>query len=245
MQPLRSHLSDCQIHFSGVGDLSIWLADPHSPAADPDTDVLMVHADGDTLLPPLGDPGAAEALLSLLESFIKNHPLTQIVVTTLLPEPRSASSYADAADPMGRLAMRARWDLRVSQLAQDFQNVSALDLQILLNEAGRQSLVTDTYWYLGRIKFSALGFELLGRELERLLAGMLQSFAQDLSTRSRQHVMGRGDWRRWSRWNCARRGRRWEVLPRLSALPPASPAERGPSRNCVQERRFPRGRGVQ
>ena len=74
---------------------------------------------------------------------------------------------------MGRLAMRARWDLRVSQLAQDFQNVSALDLQILLNEAGRQSLVTDTYWYLGRIKFSALGFELLGRELERLLAGML------------------------------------------------------------------------
>ena len=90
MQPLRSHLSDCQIHFSGVGDLSIWLADPHSPAADPDTDVLMVHADGDTLLPPLGDPGAAEALLSLLESFIKNHPLTQIVVTTLLPEPRSA-----------------------------------------------------------------------------------------------------------------------------------------------------------
>ena len=173
MEPLRSHLSDCQIHFSGVGDLSIWLADPDSPAADPTTDLLFVHADGDTLVSPLGGPNAAEDLLDLFENFVKNHPLLQIVVTTLLPGPRSASSYADAADPTGRLATRTRWDLRVSQLAQEFQNVSVLDLQILLNEGSRQSLMTDTYWYLGRIRFSALGFELLGRELDRLVAGTL------------------------------------------------------------------------
>src|SRR5436190_14275485 len=48
-----------------------------------------------------------------------------------------------------------------------------LDLQLLLEDASRRALISDTYWYLGRIRFSKLGFELLGRELEHLLTGLL------------------------------------------------------------------------
>src|SRR6478672_397865 len=54
MQSLASSLPGHDLTFSGVGDLQLWLADPSTPPADPATDVVLVHADGDTLVPPLG-----------------------------------------------------------------------------------------------------------------------------------------------------------------------------------------------
>jgi FkbH-like protein len=173
MQPIAAHLPGHDLIFSGVGDLPIWLADPQSPASDPTSDVLLVYVDGEQLLPPLGRADAADATLNQLESFVEAHPMIQIVLTTLLTDPRSASSYSDASDEMGRLATRSRWDLRVSEMARDHPNVSVLDLNLLLEEAGRLALVSDNYWYLGRVRLSKRGFELLGRELINLFEGML------------------------------------------------------------------------
>lgn len=173
MQSLASSLPGHDLVFGGVGDLQLWLADPSAPPADPTTDVVLVHADGEALVPPLGPAEGLESTLMLIEQFARTHPSTEVIVTSLLVGPRTASSYADALDPGGRVAARSTWDLRVAALAADQPNVAMLDLQLLLEDAGRRALISDSYWYLGRIRFSKLGFELFGRELEHLLTGLL------------------------------------------------------------------------
>src|SRR4029079_18216546 len=171
MQSLASSLPGHDFVFGGVGDLQLWLADPSAPPSDPTTDVVLVHADGDALVPPLGPAEGLESTLTLIEQFARTHPSTEVIVTSLLVGPRTASSYADALDSGGRVTARSTGDLRVAALAAEQPNVAMLDLQLLLEDAGRRALISDTYWYLGRIRFSKLGFELLGRELEHLLTG--------------------------------------------------------------------------
>ena len=75
-------------------------------------------------------------------------------------------------------------------LAAEQPNVAMLDLQLLLEDAGRAApLISDTYWYLGRIRFSKLGFELLGRA-RAFADGNAQPLPEGARARSRQHAVG-------------------------------------------------------
>src|SRR3974390_3375432 len=107
MQPLERHLPPAEVVFSGVADVPTWLLDRSSAACDPRTDVVILHVDGDSLVPPIGRPELAEMILDIVEAYADAHPATQVIVTTLLPQPRSAASYADALDPTGSVAIRS------------------------------------------------------------------------------------------------------------------------------------------
>ena len=48
---LAARLPEHDVVVSGVGDLPRWLLEPNSPADDPAVDVVVVHADGASLLP--------------------------------------------------------------------------------------------------------------------------------------------------------------------------------------------------
>ena len=109
MQPLAPSFPEHDFVFGGVGDLQLWLADPSAPPADPTTDVVLVHADGEALVPPLGPAEGLESTLTLIEQFARAHPATEVIVTSLLVGPRTASSYADALDSGGRVAARSTW----------------------------------------------------------------------------------------------------------------------------------------
>ena len=133
--------------------------------------MVLVHADAETLVPPLGPAEGLESTLTLI-GVRWTHPATEVIVTSLLVGPRTASSYADALDSGGRVAARSTWDLRVA--APGGRRAERGDAGPPAPPRGRRprALVSDTYWYLGRIRFSKLGFELLRRELEHLLAGL-------------------------------------------------------------------------
>lgn len=172
MQPIVGLLKDNDVIVSSVADLLTWLVDASSPAADASTEMVVVCPDGDSLLAPLGSIELLDELGDCVEVFARSNPGTQVVVTTLLAQHRSATSYADARDSGGRLASRARWDMRLAQLASDFPNVSILDLRGLAEEHGRSALVNESYWYLGRIRLSQLGFQVLAKELQRIIAAV-------------------------------------------------------------------------
>ncbi|MEY4231709.1 MAG: hypothetical protein RLZZ362_2558 [Actinomycetota bacterium] len=172
MQPLVGLLKGHDVLVSGVADLVPWLVDLAAPAADSSTEMVVVCPDGDSLLSPLGSTELLDELGDRVEAFARSNPAVQVVAMTLLAQHRSATSYADGGDPCGRLASRARWDLRLAELAVDLSNVTVLDLRGLAEEYGRAALINDAYWYLGRIRFSQLGFQVLAKELRRIVAAV-------------------------------------------------------------------------
>lgn len=170
-QPIESHFRGDAVVTSGVAELFSWLLDPAAPPAHEDTDAVVVVPDGDSLLPPLGGREPVDELLGLIDRFVRLHPDKLVVVATLLAPHRSAWSYADAGEPHGRLRARATWLAGLADLAHTHANVAILDLCELAESHGRDALVSPTYWYLGRIRFTAKGFEVIADEVKRILRG--------------------------------------------------------------------------
>ncbi|CAB4561753.1 MAG: HAD-IIIC family phosphatase [Actinobacteria bacterium] len=170
MQPLAGLLKEHDVVVGGVADLLGWLIDPTAPPSDPLTEMVVVCPDGDSLLAPLGSVDLLDELGDRVEAFARDHPSVRVVVSTLLAPWRSAASFADAAEPRGRFASRASWDTTLARLAAELGNVSVLDVRGLAEEHGRATLVNDSYWYLGRIRWSTVGFQVLADELRRIVA---------------------------------------------------------------------------
>ncbi len=173
MDPLARNLAGHEVVVSGVGDLIPWLIDPSSPAADPSTGLVLVCPDGDSLVPPLADGAALlDELLAHVDGFAARHPGTPVAVTTLLLDSRGPLAHADATTPAGRFAARARWEAGLAEMAAGRPNVNVVDLRGLAERHGAAALVNDSYWYLGRIRFSPLGFSALAQDLAELVAGL-------------------------------------------------------------------------
>ena len=171
-QPIATRFdADVDVVVSQVGDLVPWLVDPSCAAADPATDVVVVVPDGDTVLPPLGSDGFADELFGRLDMFASKHRDKLVIAATPLATHRSSWANADAADPGGRFAARSRWLAALVDLVGRHDNMAILDLEEMAEAHGRSSLTTDTYWYLGRIRFSGLGFDLIADEVLTIVRG--------------------------------------------------------------------------
>jgi hypothetical protein len=162
MNPLAPHLAGHDLVFSGVGDMPAWLLDEGSPAAADDTDVVIVHADGDQLLPPFAQADATGITLDVVEEFARKHPRVQVVLNTLVPSAHTAWSHAEATSSRSKIVAGSSWNNRVCRIANDTANVSVLDMSLLLERHSRQELISATYWYAARVRYSSIGFELLG-----------------------------------------------------------------------------------
>jgi len=174
MQPLSPLLADHDVVVGGVADLLQWLVDPGAPSAAPETEAVVICPDGDSLLPPIGAPGLLDELQDHIDRFAKTHPAKYVIVMTLLADHRSASSHADPSLPSGRFALRAGFESRLAELCVRNQNLIVLDMGELAERYGRENMITDSYWYLGRIRFSSLGFAVVAEELGRILDSVVK-----------------------------------------------------------------------
>lgn len=166
MQPLASRLQGHGVNFSGVGDVLPWLLDESAPPWASETDLVLVCIDGDSSLPPLGEPAFLDEVLDHIKAFAERRSGTQVIVCTLLAPRRSASSFADQADPTGRWHSRARWDLRLAEMAATHTNVGIIDLDGLAHEnGGLHAFVSPAMWYLGRLRFTGVGYQAIAEEL--------------------------------------------------------------------------------
>ena len=122
---------------AGSGDLQLWLADPSAPPADPATDVVLVHADAETLVPPLGPAEGLEGRLTLVEQFALD-PSGDRGHRDLAPRRATYRIVLCRRARFGRTRCREVdvGSARPRCLAADEPNVAMLDLQLLLEDAG-------------------------------------------------------------------------------------------------------------
>lgn len=181
MQPLASRLAGHDVVFSGVGEVLPWLLDESAPTWAPETDLVLVCIDGDSSLPPLGEPAFLDEVLVRSQAFAERRSSVQVIITTLLASRRSAASLADFANPIGRWHVRARWDVRIAEMAAMFPNVGIIDLDGLAQEnGGIEALSNSAMWYLGRIRFSYRGFDAMAEELRVVIHAVLARAAKVL-----------------------------------------------------------------
>ncbi len=171
MAPLVDALSELDAELGGFDDALLQLLDPASRAHAADVNAVVVHLDGDEFL---GRGHAASELVKAVESFVERNPGKLVVLNTFSVSPEEPSSYAVAlAEKSSRLAQAREANARLRELARRRPAALLLDLELLYWRFGADSLVSDTFFYLGRIRYTNRMFRELARHIEQLLRGAL------------------------------------------------------------------------
>jgi FkbH-like protein len=164
--PLAGRVAEHDVDVGEYGDVLRALADPSSAAFATDLEVLVVLMDGDELV---GAGALADELPTALAAAASARPDLLVVAATVAPDPATVRSYGEALDPSGTLARAARFNDAVRELAVEHSNVAVLDVALVFDRLGREQAMAPTYWYAGRIPYSAAWFAACGEHLGGLL----------------------------------------------------------------------------
>lgn len=181
VDPLAAQLRPEATWSAGYGQLLPALLDPASPARAPDVDGALVFLDGEELvgagLHGLPTEAAwelvrarADELLAALAGYAEALGTRPLVVSTVVLPPWRFTRFLEAHGPWSFEPWQARLNASLRALARGRANVLLLDWERLTLEHGHATLHDDRFWYLGRVKHSPRGLQVLADELRLLLA---------------------------------------------------------------------------
>lgn len=181
LDPLAALLRPEPVWTAGFGQLLRELTDPASPARAPEVDEALVFLDGEELvgaaLHALPTEAAwetvrarADELLAALQAYAEGLGARPLVVSTVVLPPCRFTRFLEAHGPWSFAPWQAQLNASLRGLARARSNVLVLDWERLTLEHGHTALHDDRFWYLGRVKLSPRGLQVLGDELRLLLA---------------------------------------------------------------------------
>jgi FkbH-like protein len=178
MQPLSAALKPfdvaCGAHNSLLADLST--ASSPATAADVthvlclfDTDAMM----GDALYGS-GAPEQCEMFLAALESYCGRHPEKVVVANTFCLGSSRSLGFADLTHQSSLKSIETSLNARLISVAKAHPNLLIFDMELLFRRHGEDALLSNTFWYAGRIRYTARMFELLADTIRQALAAHAQ-----------------------------------------------------------------------
>jgi len=140
------------------------LLDTNSELNKSKIDIIFFLLDGLSLIEEVGDSGKIQDKLRLIENFAKSHPQTAVVVNTIdiinqIPE-------AINGIPTAR-RLQSEWNSCDSK--HDFGHLYWLDLAEQITIHGREKMYSRKGWYLGNLRFSNFGEEIIVEEIKRII----------------------------------------------------------------------------
>ncbi len=180
MQPLSLHLKKRGFkapYFCSYGQHVLELLDTSSGLYASDLNVLFVHLDTEELLKDqayvlpdaTAEPAYLKDLLEALRRFCDRRPEVTVIVSQGVLPPFSFLSYLEGNSKDSFTQMDARITQDFTGIAEGRRNVFFLDFKRLIQWHGYSAFFDEKYWYLGRIKYSELGFKSLAEDLQNLL----------------------------------------------------------------------------
>jgi FkbH-like protein len=174
VQPLArlmtSHEVRCGTYNSLLADLSTKGSGATAPEITHvlclfDTDALM----GDALY-GLGAPDQCEVLLTALSDFCARHPEKVVVTNSFCLGSNRPLGFADFAHRQSLKSLEASLNGRLAEIARAYPNLLVIDIEPLFRRHGEDALVSNAFWYAGRIRYTSRMFRLLAETIERALA---------------------------------------------------------------------------
>lgn len=174
MAPLAQHLN-FSVTLGEYDSLILELIDPQSTsAADPSTTHVLALFDTDALLGEARfDPAApsrAGDFIEALNSFCSAHPEKAVITHTFCATARRPNTFADTVGSDSVAALEARANARLIELAAIYPNLALFDMELLFRRYGESGLISASFWYAGRIRYTPLMFRELASTITDLIA---------------------------------------------------------------------------
>lgn len=164
--PIVSRLSGHDVELADFGALIAPLVDVAGPAHATDLDVLLVLLDGDELV----DSGElAQELVSVLGAYSQQRRDVVTIVSTVRVDAATPLTYAGTRLPDGPYARQTEINAALHALAEEHDNVELLDIDLLYDRFGRDALISTTFWYAGRVRYTPRWFDECARHISWLL----------------------------------------------------------------------------
>lgn len=158
MESLKYAIKDISwVEGQGYGNYMVDLANKESSLYKNNIDVVFLHLD---LSEFIGQD--IDDLLSLVKDYISQKNVV-FVLSTLSAPPDDMSTYLYDALSL---------EIEINKKLLDFSrgnDVLLMDFKRLVQKYGHDKIYDDKFWYMGRIRYSNEGYEIIARELMNLL----------------------------------------------------------------------------
>lgn len=139
--------------------------------------ILFLHLDGEELLKDayysLSDHESATDLLNTtlraLSQFLERRRDITIFLSSILFPPFHFTTYIKKNSFLNYGALELNINNQLNLFANEFENVLLFDFKRIVLLHGYNQLFDERFWYLGRIRYNSLCFELLAKELHNYI----------------------------------------------------------------------------
>jgi FkbH-like protein len=172
MQPLIGFLKPWDMACGEFNSMLMDLSNPASPAASDEFARILCLYDSDALMGDAlygeGAPEQCNHFLTAIEGFCASHPQKTVIANTFCFGTGRWLNFADLLHPQSLRAVELRLNERLVAIARTHPNLLLLDIESLVRRHGEDALLADSFWYLGRIRYSNLMFRSLALKLYQI-----------------------------------------------------------------------------
>lgn len=134
---------------------------------------IWIHLDGDTFIADqqyqFPDEAAitswVDTLCQAVEQFVRKRPDVPVIISSLTFSPFHFSSFIRRNGTYPFAALARMINTRLDAFSAAYRTVVILDCERLMQLHGYRSLVDETFWYLGRIRYNNTGLTTLADEV--------------------------------------------------------------------------------
>jgi FkbH-like protein len=171
MGPLVGQLAPWEVACGTYNSMLADLATTTSAAAAPDVSHVVCMFDTDMLMGEAlygaGSADQCDLFLAALDSFCERHSEKVVVTNTFCVSSNRWLSFADFHHEDSLKNLEMRLNAKLAAIARARLNLLVLDHEVLFRRHGEDSLVSNAFWYVGRIRYTAKMFDLLGQTIKR------------------------------------------------------------------------------
>ena len=155
MDSLKLYMKDYNFLISSnFGNYMIDLVDSNSFLSKSQSDIIILFLDLDELNEDIED------IINAVDQFISATNKT-IIINTMCYTPRYLDTFLNKS-----LEVELNANIKLLNYSRKNSNVLLLDFSKLIKQ---NNFFDEKYWYMARIKFSKIGFELIAEEIRRII----------------------------------------------------------------------------
>jgi len=194
MAPLARLLKPSEVSCGAYNSMLADLGAVDSAAGKDEFSHILCIYDSDTLmgeaLHGAGGGQACEALLDALDGFCGRCPHKVVIANTLCLGSSRWLGFADVTHEASLKSAEAAFNTRLAAIARRRPNLLLLDIEMLFRRHGEDTLISNAFWYAGRIRFTGKMFELLAQTIRRAIAAHAQRSRAGPTAAQAQVVLG-------------------------------------------------------
>lgn len=171
MQPLIPFLRPWELTSGEFNSLILDLSNPVSLATSSSFSHILCLQDTDSMLGEAffggGVAEQCESYLEALEKFCAQNSGKVVIANTFYVSSARWLNFADLFHEMSLRRIEATMNERLLRAASTHSNLVLVDMELLFRQHGEKALLSNPFWYIGRIRYTNQMFRILGERIKQ------------------------------------------------------------------------------